>query len=90
MRTKRVNLKKMIAKNPNVDRVQLMRSLTVLRELKKAGVVAHTYSLSNRRSMFVTQNVFVARNFSNGQRYSPVRIQGKPLSSTILRDRGSN
>lgn len=30
-----------------------------------------------------------ASNGTGGRRYSPVRIQGEPLSSTILRDRGT-
>ncbi|MGC2639783.1 MAG: hypothetical protein WA294_21550 [Acidobacteriaceae bacterium] len=30
------------------------------------------------------------RSRQNGSRYAPLRIQGEPLSSTILRDRGTD
>ncbi len=53
-----------------------------------------TSRVPNPRSAFPTTAIRLNRmpvaGQDGGQRYSPVRIQGDPLSSTILRDRGSH
>lgn len=56
------------------------------------GLIA-TSRVPNPRSAFPTTAIRLNRApvapQSEGQRYSPVRIHGEPLSSTILRDRGT-
>lgn len=52
-----------------------------------------TNRVPNPRSAFPTTAIRLKKDFMKSQgeepRYSPVRIQGDPLSSTILRDRGT-
>jgi len=66
---------------------------TVLTSAIAKGLIG-TSRIPNPRSAFPTTAIRLNRSpvASQGegqQRYSPVRIHGEPLSSTILRDRGS-
>lgn len=64
----------------------------VLAAAIEKGLVV-TSRIPNPRSPFPTTTVRLNRTRlggqSEGHRYSPIRIQGEPLSSTILRDRGA-
>jgi len=64
----------------------------VLAEAIAEGMIV-TSRVPNPRSPFPTTSIRLNRApvspQSEGRRYSPVRIQGEPLSSTILRDRGT-
>jgi hypothetical protein len=64
----------------------------VLAEVIAEGLIV-TSRVPNPRSPFPTTSIRLNRApvspQSEGKRYSPVRIQGEPLSSTILRDRGT-
>lgn len=57
-----------------------------------AGLIV-TSRVPNPRSPFPTTAVRLNRaptsSQGSGRRYSPIRVQGEPLSSTILRDRGA-
>jgi len=65
----------------------------VLAEAIDEGLIV-TSRVPNPRSPFPTTSIRLNRApvspQSEGKRYSPVRIQGEPLSSTILRDRGAH
>jgi hypothetical protein len=65
----------------------------VLASAIEKGLVV-TSRVPNPRSPFPTTAIRLNRSpvpaQSPGQRYAPVRIQGEPLSRTILRDRGTN
>lgn len=65
---------------------------TVLASAIAKGLVL-TSRIPNPRSSFPTTAIRVNRTppaaENQRERYSPVRIQGEPLSSTILRDRGT-
>lgn len=67
------------------------RQAVLARAIEKGLVV--TSRVPNPRSSFPTTAVRLNRSKlagqAEGQRYSPIRIQGEPLSSTILRDRGA-
>lgn len=65
----------------------------VLASAIEKGLIV-TSRVPNPRSAFPTTairlNRMPIRSQAEGQRYAPVRIQGEPLSTTILRDRGAH